>query len=233
MLDFLQNTFSYWQAGGPLLLLIALACVGIWTCFIRSCCLLARTMREGAKVETALEKLPAGSSLHTLQAELEKLCGGIAVMLRMVMHDIILGAQPAEAFDSRQAECIRILQRDFILVAAFTAVAPLLGLLGTVIGMIETFDAVASVTGNTGSRVAGGISQALITTQFGLVVALPGVFGLARLHRMERHIEVLMATCRVHAIAAVMPSSNSPVGAVQTLGPSPSGNFPTHKGLRR
>lgn len=206
MLDVMQNTINYWQAGGPLLLLIALACVGIWTCFLRSCNLLTHTLREGAEVESALEKLPAGSSLNALQAELGAKRGAIAVMLQMVVRDIQLGAQPAEAFDTRQAEYIHILQRDFILVAAFTAIAPLLGLLGTVIGMIETFDAVASVTGNTGSRVAGGISQALITTQFGLVVALPGVFGLARLQRMERHIEVLMATCRVHAVAAALPT---------------------------
>lgn len=55
-------------------------------------------------------------------------------------------------------------------------VAPLIGLLGTVSGMIETFDSLASAElfSQTGG-IAGGISQALFTTQLGLVVAVPGL----------------------------------------------------------
>jgi len=57
-------------------------------------------------------------------------------------------------------------------------VAPLLGLLGTVTGMLATFEALASGSGGdkTMELVAKGISEALITTETGLVVALPGVF---------------------------------------------------------
>ena len=62
------------------------------------------------------------------------------------------------------------------LIHALVAVAPLIGLLGTVIGMIETFDSLASsqLFSQTGG-IAGGISQALFTTQLGLVVAVPGL----------------------------------------------------------
>jgi len=61
-------------------------------------------------------------------------------------------------------------------ITAIVVVAPLIGLLGTVIGMIETFDSLASASlfSQTGG-IAGGISQALFTTQFGLVVAVPGL----------------------------------------------------------
>jgi biopolymer transport protein ExbB len=56
------------------------------------------------------------------------------------------------------------------------AAAPLIGLLGTVIGMIETFDSLAdSVLFSQTGGIAGGISQALFTTQLGLVVAVPGL----------------------------------------------------------
>ncbi|MFW5728378.1 MAG: MotA/TolQ/ExbB proton channel family protein [Spirochaetota bacterium] len=55
----------------------------------------------------------------------------------------------------------------------FAAVAPLLGLLGTVTGMIATFDVITQYgTGDPG-LLSGGISEALITTEFGLVVAIP------------------------------------------------------------
>ena len=54
--------------------------------------------------------------------------------------------------------------------------APLVGLLGTVIGMIETFDALQSSSMfSQGDSIAGGISKALFTTELGLVVAVPGL----------------------------------------------------------
>ena len=53
------------------------------------------------------------------------------------------------------------------------AVAPLLGLLGTVIGMIETFQAITLFGTGDPKQMAGGISQALITTMLGLMVAAP------------------------------------------------------------
>jgi len=57
------------------------------------------------------------------------------------------------------------------------AIAPLLGLLGTVGGMIETFKGLgdSALFSQTGG-VAGGIAQALLTTQMGLVIAVPGIF---------------------------------------------------------
>ena len=54
--------------------------------------------------------------------------------------------------------------------------APLLGLLGTVIGMIETFQAITLFGTGDPKLMAGGISQALVTTMLGLIVAAPLLF---------------------------------------------------------
>jgi len=63
-----------------------------------------------------------------------------------------------------------------ILVKTIIVLAPLIGLLGTVIGMIETFDALQnSSMFSQGSSISGGISKALFTTELGLVVAVPGL----------------------------------------------------------
>lgn len=68
-------------------------------------------------------------------------------------------------------------------VRILAAAAPLVGLLGTVTGMIRTFDAL-TLSGVSNSRaMAGGIAEALITTQAGLVVAVP---GLLVAHGLER-----------------------------------------------
>lgn len=68
------------------------------------------------------------------------------------------------------------MERYSVLTRAIVAVAPLLGLLGTVSGMIETFDSLGdmSLFAQSGG-IAGGISLALFTTQMGLAVAIPGL----------------------------------------------------------
>ncbi len=53
------------------------------------------------------------------------------------------------------------------------AVAPLLGLLGTVTGMIATFDVISEIGTGNPKMLSGGISAALVTTEFGLIVAIP------------------------------------------------------------
>ena len=73
--------------------------------------------------------------------------------------------------------------------AALVAAAPLLGLLGTVIGMIDTFHAAAmqSVAADP-SALANGIGKALVTTQAGLAAAIPGSLAMAHLrHRLKKH----------------------------------------------
>ena len=52
---------------------------------------------------------------------------------------------------------------------------PLLGLLGTVTGMITTFDVISEFGTGNARALASGISEALVTTQSGLVVAVPGL----------------------------------------------------------
>lgn len=71
------------------------------------------------------------------------------------------------------------MSRFDVLVKSVVMVAPLTGLLGTVTGMIETFDSLADMSlFSQSGGIAGGISQALITTQMGLAVAIPGlIFG--------------------------------------------------------
>ena len=67
------------------------------------------------------------------------------------------------------------LQRGILIIKVISVVAPLLGLLGTVTGMINTFQAITLFGTGDPTRMAGGISQALVTTQLGLYVAIPTV----------------------------------------------------------
>lgn len=65
-----------------------------------------------------------------------------------------------------------LLERGLVWIALFIALAPMLGFLGTVIGMVQAFDRIEAVGDLSPSVVAGGIKVALLTTVFGLVVAI-------------------------------------------------------------
>jgi biopolymer transport protein ExbB len=65
-----------------------------------------------------------------------------------------------------------LLEKGMSWIALFIALAPMLGFMGTVVGMIQAFDAIASAGTISATVVAGGIKVALLTTVFGLVVAI-------------------------------------------------------------
>jgi biopolymer transport protein ExbB len=78
------------------------------------------------------------------------------------------------------------LQRGLGLLKLLAAVAPLLGLLGTVTGMILTFQSITLFGSGDPRLMAGGISQALVTTVLGLVVAIPLLFSHTLLSSRSR-----------------------------------------------
>ncbi len=65
-----------------------------------------------------------------------------------------------------------LLERGLVWISLFIALAPMLGFMGTVIGMIDAFDDIANAGAISASVVAGGIKVALLTTVFGLIVAV-------------------------------------------------------------
>ncbi|MDU0355668.1 MotA/TolQ/ExbB proton channel family protein [Paraglaciecola aquimarina] len=82
-------------------------------------------------------------------------------------------------------------------IAITAAVAPLLGLLGTVSGMIETFQMMNLFGAGDPSVVSGGISKALITTELGLVVAIPALILHALISRQIKHYNTQLDTTAI------------------------------------
>ncbi|WP_410280881.1 MotA/TolQ/ExbB proton channel family protein [Halomonas campaniensis] len=97
-----------------------------------------------------------------------------------------------EALEARLDEAVLAelprLERGQPLVKLLAAVAPLLGLLGTVTGMIVTFQAITVFGTGDPQLMAGGISQALVTTVLGLVTAVPLLFAHTALAGRSRHL---------------------------------------------
>lgn len=77
-------------------------------------------------------------------------------------------------------------RRQRLLLGAMIAAAPLIGLLGTVTGMIGTFDSLSVRGASSVEGLAGGISEALLNTEAGLAVAIPAVLLLYYAHRLTQ-----------------------------------------------
>ncbi len=80
------------------------------------------------------------------------------------------------------------IDRNIAAITVLAMVSPLLGLLGTVTGMMLTFDVISMFGTGNARALAGGISEALVTTQSGLLVSIPGVFSSAVLSLRSRRL---------------------------------------------
>ncbi len=206
MTDWLTQPAAYWSSGGLLLLPLAAVCFAIWAYFLRARRELMTASQQGRQLLEALSH-DDGSTARTLSDIVRNAPSGpFRTACLRALEAIAEGAPSREALDRESAFAQDGMGRDALVLAALTVVAPLVGLLGTVAGMVETFDGVAGMAGDTAGRVASGVSRALITTQFGLVVAIPGVFGLARLKRLSAEVGTLFAAIRTYVIIGTEPS---------------------------
>lgn len=78
------------------------------------------------------------------------------------------------------SEASNALRGSLPLIKAFVALCPLIGLLGTVTGMIQVFQVMASVGTGNARAMAGGVSAATIPTMAGMVLALSGLYPISR-----------------------------------------------------
>ncbi len=103
------------------------------------------------------------------------------------------------------------LERSHNLIKLLAAISPLLGLLGTVTGMIITFQAISLFGSGDPKLMAGGISQALVTTVLGLVVAIPLLFGHSLVSSLSGNMVQRLDEQSAGIMARVMEfHSNSP-----------------------
>ncbi|MEO4046407.1 MotA/TolQ/ExbB proton channel family protein [Pseudomonas sp. CAU 1711] len=105
-----------------------------------------------------------------------------------------------ECIEEAAARVIHELERYLNALGTIAGIAPLLGLLGTVLGMIDIFSAFMGANMANAAQLASGISKALITTAAGLMVAIPALF----FHRfLQRRVDELVVGMEQEAIKLV------------------------------
>lgn len=162
-----QEALQTWNTGGWAMIAIALTALAMFGLGLRVWLEVAAFGHRGVK----LSELPRWlEQAHLREGRVGDLVSDFA------------SCDSLDAVESRlasvQASQIRPLERELKLMKVCVSAAPLLGLLGTVTGMLTTFAALSEGSGGdqTMSAIAGGISEALVTTMTGLVIALPGLF---------------------------------------------------------
>lgn len=125
-----------------------------------------------------------------------------------------------EALEARLDEAVLAelprLERGQPLVKLLAAVSPLLGLLGTVTGMIVTFQAITVFGTGDPQLMAGGISQALVTTVLGLITAVPLLFAHTALSGRSRYLAGVVEGQASAALAERLERRGAPSGMAPT-----------------
>ncbi len=182
--ELLQQALDIWRKGGW-----AMVPLGIvsFMLFYKG-----MQVRLGLKAK-AYRKVPE-SEWREWIPEAGKRRGPIGRMIQFAMQSHDLAEIVSRFAELRMGE-LKPFARDLKFMKVCVAAAPLLGLLGTVTGMLATFQALSMGGGGdkTMDMVSGGISEALITTQTGLVIALPGFFWHYQLARERDRYAAFLA----------------------------------------
>ncbi len=153
--EYLDLMYDFFDAGGFVLWVIVAVCLLLWSLIIERYLYLRRVYPED------LRKVMSAWRTRTDQAS------WFAQQIRLAMI----------------ADIATRLTRSLAMIRSLIAICPLLGLLGTVTGMISVFDVMAVLGTDNARAMATGISMATIPTMAGLVVALSGLFFSSRLRQ--------------------------------------------------
>ncbi len=173
-----MSLIEIFKAGGPIMWALA-ACSAVALAIILERAMNLRASRildpavveritglaEGGRMDRALEACREHPGIYT-----NIVMAGLEVAAR---GEVELASKEAVE-DAGRHESAR-LSRYLGTLSTIVGISPLLGLLGTVTGMIQVFDTIAEVGAGQAAQLAGGISQALITTATGLLIAIPSL----------------------------------------------------------
>ena len=213
-----QSLTEYLQGGGVVgWVIVGLGVVGLLMAIARAG-LLVRAA-QGARESDAVALLLGRGEVEAARARTQPAAHPVVRVMRAVLTH---PSRQREALQDAATEAILgelpAIERFGAAILVIAAVAPLLGLLGTVTGMIATFDIITEFGTGDPAMLSGGISEALITTQLGLVVAIPmvllGNLLKGRAQAVEQGLEqsALRVINRLE-VAAPMPDDVPPTAA--------------------
>ena len=195
-MDYLLNAYDYFRPGGWIMVLLIFVSLWMWGLVFERLVSFWAMDHQDIDLKKAL--------MHLKQRKTAQAAAGICAGLMNGFQAIRTGDRDLDRrfLDQQVLRQRPRIRRSLSTITILAAIAPLLGLLGTVTGMVSTFDVIAVFGTGNAKALSGGISKALVTTQCGLMVGIPGLFISRLLSRraeaMERRLtETVMALKRV------------------------------------
>jgi len=177
----LQQTLQIFEDGGPLMLPLALLTIVIYYAVISL--YLELLVRRFDRADENLWR-------HWIDMP-DEAEGELGEVIRYASANYQSVDRLRACFNEIRADYIPGINTRIRFATVLVSTAPLAGLLGTVTGMLTTFNGLAASAGSsTASLVAGGIAEALITTMTGLVIAIPGYVLISRIKVMRASLEL-------------------------------------------
>ena len=189
--ELLREISSLFEAGGTIIFALVLVAFAIffWIFAIFQK-LYFSCLRSRYYENEIAQRLNNGDSYESIHTWLSDKTGIVPKILNYSLAD--RGEDYSEikhCFDEARDAEINQIDKEFGVLKALVKSAPLLGLLGTVIGMVDSFSVFNLDFLSGPDLIAHGISKALITTQIGLIIALPGLFGLQYLKSLRDKLD--------------------------------------------
>ena len=175
-----MNLIEMFNLGGPFMWILLVFSIATFALIIERCVYLfwhdCKVDGLAKEVKMFLVDGKNDESLKMLEKCTRKKTA--ATVLYALIENAGFGENRMErAAEAEAQERIRRMESGFNYLTALASLAPLTGFLGTVSGMIGAFKSIASATDVNAQLVAGGIYEALITTVFGLIIAIIASIG--------------------------------------------------------
>lgn len=174
----MEHVFEFFRKGGfiiyPLLIcsIIGLAIV------IEKWLVLRKKKVIIPEIVNILDNIKGSADIGLALSICEKHKGPFANIIRVGLENRYLPKEEIkESLNDQGRQEVRQLERGLVILETIAGIAPLLGLLGTVIGILKVFNVISAMGVGQATAMAGGISEALITTIVGLSIGIPAVVG--------------------------------------------------------
>ncbi len=172
----MNEAWIFFQRGGIVMIPLLLCSVTALTLIIERSIVLRRKKILVPEIINVIETIQKPEDVHLALSICNKTNGAFANIVQVALENRGLPrAEIKELITDQGRQEVRSLQRGLTVIETIAGIAPLLGLLGTVTGMIKVFNVITQQGLGQTQTLSAGISEALITTVVGLTIGIPSL----------------------------------------------------------
>ncbi|MEE4311775.1 MAG: MotA/TolQ/ExbB proton channel family protein [candidate division KSB1 bacterium] len=170
----MEDIWIMLQRGGIIMIPLILCSIISLAIIIEKIIALRKKKIINSEIVSVIENIKSNADIDLAVSICEKHKGVFSNIIQIGLNNVEkTREQVKELFIDQGRQETRVLERGLGILETIAAIAPLLGLLGTVIGMIKVFNVISVQGVGQAEALSGGISEALITTVVGLSIGIP------------------------------------------------------------